>query len=473
MLEIDSPRSNRMHEERRELPGEMGVLSNGWPFYLKQSLTALFWGKLQLLLLFLPIAIIIEYGAPNQGAALACSMIALIPLAAGLGFITEQLALYTNETVGGLLNATFGNATELIISIAALANGDILLVQVSLLGSVLSNLLLVLGSSFIAGGLRTKAQRMNQTVVATNMAMLKVALAGVMLVTIIKASNSMPTNIPPYNIAPYNASAPASDPERHSELAISRGISLLAAFIYALFISFQIKTHKYLYDLVEAPRPDDPPRTKGRLCNCFRPKKPLATDSAGSDYAAQAEENPADVPKELEREDEDEDEDDEEKILGWFGGLFWLTVYTVFIAWMSEVLVGNLEGAAKDWGVPGVFIGVILVPIVGNAAEHTSALTVAYKDKIDLAVGIAVGSAVQISTFVVPLLVIIGWMIDKPMSLDFGIFQTTCLFVAIVAVSMSINDGVANYLKGCVLILIYVFIAICFYYHTDDPLTGA
>lgn len=110
MLEIDSPRATRMHEERRELPGEMGVLSNGWPYYLKQSLTALFVGKLQLLLLFLPIAIIIEYGAPNQGAALACSMLALIPLAAGLGFITEQLALYTNETVGGLLNATFGTS---------------------------------------------------------------------------------------------------------------------------------------------------------------------------------------------------------------------------------------------------------------------------------------------------------------------------------------------------------------------------
>jgi calcium/proton exchanger cax len=248
--------------------------------------------------------------------------VAIAPFAERLSFVTEQLAMYTNDTLGGLLNATFGNVTELIVSIFALRAGLYHIVQVNLLGSVLSNLLLVLGMALFFGGLKHETQTFNRNAASMNSSLLMLASMSVLFPTSLALSGQQL--------------------HEDSILLLSRVISMLLFLVYGAFLYFQLATHRHLFE-----------------------------------------------------GDEDEDGDDE-FVLGFYGALFWLGVITVIIAALSEVMVDAIEGAATSWGVPDIFIGVIVIPIVGNAAEHAAAVIFALKNKMDLALGIAVGSATQV-----------------------------------------------------------------------------
>mmetsp|Transcript_26346 Transcript_26346/g.63519 ORF Transcript_26346/g.63519 Transcript_26346/m.63519 type:complete len:425 (+) Transcript_26346:472-1746(+) len=348
--------------------------------------------KVNWLLIFMPFAMISKMADWGDGPTFLLSLLALIPQAQLLGLFTEQVALYTNDAIGGLLNATFGNLTELIISVLALRRGMLRIVQVSLLGSILSNCLLVLGSAFMLGGLRHSTQKFNTQMATTNSGLLMVSTMAMMLPAVLDAGEeSVPDG---------------------AVLAFSRFTSILLLFIYFLLMVFQIKTHRHL----------------------------------------------------LEEEDGGEEE---EQILTFKESIIWLAIDTLLISGFSEVLVGSIEGSAESWKVPKVFIGVIVIPIVGNAAEHASAVLVAMKGKMELALGIAFGSAVQIALFGVPVAVIVAWMMDKPLSLDFHVFESASVLTSVLAVGFLVGDGESNYLKGAMLVVAYIIVAAAFFVHKD------
>lgn len=350
--------------------------------------------RMNWLLLAMPFGIVSSAAGWSDGVSFVFALLALIPQAQLLGMVTEQLALYTNEAIGGLLNATFGNVPELIISIIALRKGMLRIVQVSLLGSILSNCLLVLGSAFLLGGIHHKTQKYNTQMQTTNSGLLMVAVMGLVL----------------------PASLDAADAERSATavLGMSRFASLMLLGIYGALIYFQLKTHRHLVE-----------------------------------------------------EDDDEDEE-EEKVLTFWQTIFWLAVDSIFIALFSEILVSSIEGAAASWNCPKIFIGVIVIPIVGNAAEHASAVLVAMRDKIELSLAIAIGSAIQIALFGIPLMVVAAWMIGQPLSLDFHVFETAATLTAAIAVGFVVSDGTGNYLKGVLLIVAYLIVAAGFFAHTDN-----
>lgn len=358
--------------------------------------------KLNIFLLFIPLATLSRTGQGwGDGWTFGMSLIAICPLAERLGFVTEQLAHFTNSTLGGLLNATFGNATELIVSIFALKAGLLRVVQLSLLGSILSNMLLVLGCAYLFGGTRFKEQTFNKDGVMMNFGLLLLSVMGLSLPAMLHFTHT----------------------ELHgtsSELALSRFAACILLVIYIAFLYFQLMTHRDLYE---------------------------------------------------EEESEDDDDDDEEEIvLTFWGGIGWLTVITVFISILSDYLVDAIEGASAQWDVSTAFISVILLPLVGNAAEHASAVMFAMKNKMDISLGVAIGSSTQIALFVVPLCVLLGWMFDRPLDLNLQVFETASLFVTVITVAFVSQDGKSNWLKGLTLVLAYVLLSASFFFHKDAQL---
>jgi len=334
----------------------------------------------------------------SPGVTFLLSLLAIAPFAERLSFVTEQLALHTSETLGGLLNATFGNVTELIVSLFALQRGLLRIVQVSLLGSILSNLLLVLGCAFFAGGVSYKRQSFNKTSCSVNSGLLVLSCMTLIMPCIIVATGE--------------------EGAESSALTVSRTVSVLLLLTYLCYIYFQLYSHTHLFN---------------------------------SD----------------EDEDDEDGDEDEEAILGVWGSIFWLAVITVFISLLSEYMVDALEGAAADWGVPDLFLGTIIIPIVGNAAEHAAAIIFAVKNKMELSLGIAVGSAVQIALFVVPLLVVTAWAVDIDLSLNMGVFETASLFCTIVLVGFVIQNGESNWLQGVMLVVAYCCVSAGFFVHVD------
>eukprot|EP00470_Lotharella_oceanica_P009610 CAMPEP_0170196244 /NCGR_PEP_ID=MMETSP0040_2-20121228/63432_1 /TAXON_ID=641309 /ORGANISM="Lotharella oceanica, Strain CCMP622" /LENGTH=222 /DNA_ID=CAMNT_0010445611 /DNA_START=24 /DNA_END=692 /DNA_ORIENTATION=- len=200
-----------------------------------------------------------------------------------------------------------------------------------------------------------------------------------------------------------------------SMLSFSRFTAILLLLVYGLLLYFQIKTHRHL---VEG--------------------------------------------------EEDDDDEEEETILTLKEAIIWLAIDTVLISVFSELLVGSVEGSAEAWGIPKVFIGMVVIPIVGNAAEHASAVLVAMKGKVELALGIAIGSAVQIALLGVPIAVVCAWMMNKPLSLDFHVFETASVLSSTLAVGFLVSDGEANYLKGAMLVVAYIIVSAGFFVHKDD-----
>jgi len=345
------------------------------------------------MLISIPFAFASYYTPWSPIATFILTMLGIIPLAKLLGTATEELALRTSETVGGLLNATFGNAVELIVSIIALSKGTITLVQTSLLGSILSNILLVMGMSFLFGGIKHKTQTFNRTASLTSSSLLFMSVMGLII---------------PATFSVYRG-------DLDKTLAISRITAIVLLIIYISYLSFQLKTHKELYE------------DEGAL---------------------------------------HEDEDEEVPILPLWAALVLLAGVTVLVALLADYLVDAInEVVAQHPGkISLTFIGIILVPIVGNAAEHVTAVTVAMKNKMDLSLGVALGSSIQIALLVIPLLVILGWIIDQPMTLDFDPFSTVVLFITVIIVNVIISDGSSNWLEGAMLMATYIVIAAAFAY---------
>merc|ERR1711871_1855959 len=371
----------------------VGLLESSWGTYLSTSLTQLFLTRsMNILLFFVPVAIVAVYLDAPEGWIFLFAFLGLCPLAERISFVTEDLAKYTNDTLGGLLNATFGNITEVIICYYALSAGYLRVVQLSMLGSVFSNCLLVLGCAFGVGGYVHPEQRFNTQAATANASLLLLSVMSLLMPAVLHATgDSSPDDI----------------------LAISRVTAIMMMCVYGALIYFQLKSHRHIFEGGEDEDDDDPP------------------------------------------------------VLGFKGALFWMAIITIFIAILSEFLVKAIEGAATKWHIPVLFIATILLPIVGNAAEHAAAIIFAYRNKMEIALGIAVGSATQISIFVIPLCVIIGWLMGQPMNLDFHPFETAMTFIVVVLVAFVIHDGTANYLKGLMLLTGYCMLGAGIWVHKD------
>ncbi|XP_058109078.1 vacuolar cation/proton exchanger 3-like isoform X2 [Magnolia sinica] len=355
--------------------------------------------KLSILFPAIPLSIIAHYCNFGRPWVFALSLLGLTPLAERVSFLTEQIAFYTGPTVGGLLNATCGNVTELIIALFALCQGKIEVVKCSLLGSVLSNLLLVLGTSLFCGGLANlrQEQRYDRKQADVNTSLLLVGLLCHMLPLMFKYAAS---------------NAPLMGDQT---LQLSRASCIIMLIAYIAYLFFQLKTHRQLF---EAQEEDD---------------------------------------------DSDDVVSDEEPVIGFTSAFAWLAGMAAVIALLSEYVVGTIEDASESWGLSVSFISIILLPIVGNAAEHAGAIIFAFKNKLDISLGVALGSATQIAMFVVPSSVIVAWIMGIRMDLDFNLLETGSFFIAVLLTAFTLQDGTSHYLKGLVLLLCYVVIGACFF----------
>lgn len=285
------------------------------------------------------------------------------------------------------------------VSIIALRNNEIRIVQASMLGSILSNILLVLGCCFIAGGVRYKEQSFNSTVASTMSSLMTVASASLIIPATLYAVMS------------------GDDGSDDNIMVLSRGTSIILLLIYISYLFFQLKTHSDLFDDAEAQ----------------------------------------------------ESEDESATLLGpWAAGVV-LVLVTVLVAVCAEFLVDSIDAIVTKAHISKTFIGLILIPIVGNAAEHVTAVIVAYKNKMDLAIGVAIGSSLQIALFVTPFLVVLGWIINRPMTLHFETFETVSFFLSSLVVVLLIQDGKSNYLEGLLCLGMYIIIALAFYVLPDNP----
>ncbi|XP_051130399.1 vacuolar cation/proton exchanger 3-like isoform X2 [Andrographis paniculata] len=361
--------------------------------------------KLCALFVAIPFAIFAQYRGFGSPWVFAFSLLGLAPLAERLSFLTEKIALYTGPTVGGLLNATCGNVTELIIAILALVKNNVELVKYSLLGSILSNLLLVLGSSLFCGGIAnlSKEQKFNRKQADANSMLLLLGLI--------------------CNVLPLMCKLAAKSPESTAAMALqlSRVNSVILLMAYAAYLIFQLRTHKQSFE----------PQKNG--------------------------------------EDQDEDESlsgDESPVIGFWSAFIWLVLMTAVVALLSEYLVATIEAVSDSWGLSVSFISVVLLPISGNATEHAAAIIFAFKNKLDITLGVALGSATQISMLVMPLTVLISWMIGVRMGMDLSILETSVLGLSIVLTTFTLQDGTSHYLKGVVLMLCYIAIGTCFFFFT-------
>lgn len=342
------------------------------------------------LLALVPVTLVLEFGGiGGHSLVFVSSALAMIPLAALLGRATEEVAVYTGSKVGALLNATFGNAAELIITVIALREGLVNVVKASIAGSIIGNILVVLGMALLLGGLKNGTQRFDARTAGTNATMMVLAI--------------ITLTIP----AVFALGSPEHHPTHEDIEFLSDGVAIILIVTYALYL---------LYSLREKSPGEVEQETHGPATMSLRIAVALMVGS------------------------------------------------TLAIVVMSEVLVGAIEPTAEDWGLTELFIGVMLVPLVGNIAEHLVAVQMAYANKVDLALGIALGSGLQIAIFVAPVLVLVSRFVGpEPMTLVFNSFELIALIAgALIAVLVSM-DGRSNWLEGAELIALYLILGIAFF----------
>ncbi len=360
--------------------------------------------SLDWLLLFVPVAIFFKltHGAPTTLFITAC--LAVIPLAGWMGRATEHLAEKVGEGIGGLLNATFGNAAELIIALIALKAGLFGVVKASLTGSIIGNMLLVMGLSFFAGGLKFPQQRFNRTAARSSVTTLLLAAIALVIPSIF-----------------HRVAADSGKWTPKLEQNLSLGIAAVLFATYIATLLFSLKTHKQLF--------------VGEAKN-----QPLPLSEAGGE------------PEEIHEE--------------WSlqRSIITLLIATIFVALMSEFLVGSVEAARKSLGLTEVFVGVIVVAIIGNAAEHSSAVMAALKNKMDLSIGIAIGSSVQIALFVAPVLIFASYLFGTPMDMEFSIPEISAVIISVVIAGQIAGDGESNWLEGIQLLAVYIVLGILFFF---------
>ena len=352
--------------------------------------------SLSWLLLIVPIAIVLRFwpGAENSTALFICSAIGIIPLAGLMGRATEALAARMGEGAGGLLNATFGNAAELIIAVIALSKGLSGVVKASIAGSIIGNILLVLGLSILCGGTKYSEQRFNRTGARTSVISLSLAAIALIIPTVFHmAAERSPSGWSPI-----------------MEQRLSLAIALVLFITYFCVLGFSLKTHRHFFQGTES---------------------------------------------EL-----------EEKDASWSRGkaILVLLVATGFVALLSEFLVGTIESIRATFGISETFVGIIVVAIIGNAAEHSTAILMALKNKMDLSVGIAIGSSLQIALFVAPLLLFVSYLFGKPMNLEFSRPEVFAVVASVYILFQISGDGETNWIEGVQLLSVYVILGILFFY---------
>jgi Ca2+:H+ antiporter len=357
---------------------------------------------LRVLLVFVPLAAVadgLDWGAT---AVFACSALAIVPLAGLLGHATESLAARLGAGVGGLLNATFGNAAELIIALAALQKGLQDVVKASLTGSIIGNVLLVLGLAMLAGGIGRERQRFDRAAAAVGSTLLALATIGLVIPAVFHFVLE--------NAVRHDGLTVARETLLEHELSVEIAVVLFAT--YLLHLVFSLVTHRHLYAGQQLEEPSTPPPATGSRAAVVR-----------------------------------------------------LLVATALIAWMSELLAGAVEEASHALGLTEVFVGVIVVAIVGNAAEHSTAVLVARKNQVDLAMNIAIGSSIQIALLVAPLLVFVSHVLGPaPMDLRFTVFEVVAIGIAMFVVNLVAQDGESNWLEGALLVAVYAVLGLAFFF---------
>lgn len=345
------------------------------------------------LLVFVPVTVGLEIaGHEHYLLIFITSALAILPLAGWMGRATEQLAERMGEGVGGLLNATFGNAAELIIALAALHAGLYDVVKASIVGSIVGNILLVLGAAMLAGGLRRPEQHFNPAGARSQGTMLTLAAIALILPAAFRAADN-------------------ATPASLGRLSVSIAVVLL--FAYLLNLVFALVTHPALFAGSHSPDEAKAPSSASRAA-CI------------------------------------------------------LAAATVGIAWMSEIMVGAIEPAAHQLGLSNVFVGVFVIAIMGNAAEHATAVSAALKDRMDLSLSIAIGSSVQVALFVAPVLVLASLFIGPaPMDLAFPPGLVLMVLLAVLITGQVAGDGRSDWLKGAQLLIVYLVLALTFFFLPD------
>ncbi|MDQ6623654.1 MAG: calcium/proton exchanger [Verrucomicrobiota bacterium] len=344
----------------------------------------------------MPIALVVRFwpGAENATLLFVCAALGIVPVAGWIGRATEALAARSGEGVGGLLNATFGNAAELIIAGIALSRGLTSVVKASITGSIIGNILLVLGISVLAGGTRYKEQRFNRTAAHTSVISLSLAAIALIIPTVFHlAANASPSGWSPV-----------------MEQRLSLVIAVVLFLTYFCILSFSLRTHKHFFRSAEGE---------------FEAKG--VHWSAGKATAI---------------------------LLG----------ATAVVALLSEFLVGSIESVRASLGMTEVFVGVVIVAIIGNAAEHSTAVIMAMKNKMDLSVGIAIGSSLQIALFVAPILVFLSYAFGRPMDLEFSLPEIFAVVASIYILFQIVGDGETNWIEGIQLLSVYVILGVLFFY---------
>ena len=410
---------------------------------MSQIRATLFNSWINVLLIASPVGIALHFAEVNPVAVFTVNFIAIIPLAAMLSYATEEIALRTGEIIGGLLNASFGNAVELIVSIIALCKDQVLIVQTSLIGSMLSNLLLVLGMCFFFGGINRMEQNFNMTVAQTAASLLFLAVGSLLIPTAFdefaRIGDQSQANGDPSHPKPHVAD-------------LSRGTAILLLIVYGCYLFFQLKSHTKMFN--ESGEKTETRNVGEKFKSAVIPQRMRRRTS--HERAADRE--------------ADDDDETEEPQLSVLVAILTLAVSTVLVALNAEFLVDAINAVTCGGAISKTFVGLILLPIVGNAAEHATAVTVAIKDKMDLAIGVAVGSSMQIALLVLPLVVVLGWIIGKEdMTLFFDGFQITVLFVAVLLVNYLIQDGKSHWLEGVLLMTLYIIIAVAAWFCKFSP----
>ncbi|HYN85496.1 MAG TPA: calcium/proton exchanger [Pyrinomonadaceae bacterium] len=379
--------------------------------------------RLDWLLIFVPIAAALRFvpALENPTALFVVSCLAIIPLAGWMGRATEHLAEHLGQGVGGLLNATFGNAAELIIALFALSKGLTGVVKASITGSIIGNILLVLGLSFLAGGIKFRRQEFNRVAAGVSATALTLGAIALVIPTVFHQAAAL---------VPVAQGGWTQEKEQGLSLAIA--VVLFAT--YALTLVFTLVTHRELFGADET--------------------KAVAREAGEERTRMEAEEGghaPWSVKKSV--------------------GI--LLGATAFVALISEFLVGAIEDARGSLGLTEVFVGVIVVAIIGNAAEHSSAILMAYRNKMDIAIGIAVGSSLQIALFVAPLLIFASYLFGRPMDLEFTVPEVVAVVASIIIVEQISSDGESNWIEGLQLLSVYAVLAVLFYFLPDaHPAVG-
>lgn len=387
-------------------------LHQRYPFHKQHPMlirNLIFYG----LLIFVPLSIAAHYLGWGELTVFVMAGLAIVPLAGWMGTATEEIAVVLGPSWGGLLNATFGNATELIIALIALNEGLVGVVKSSIVGSIVSNLLLVLGLAMLLGGIKYKEQDFQPIIARVNASAMNLAVIAILLPSAVGFTTEM---IPETTLQ-----------------TLSDAVAIVLIGVYALTLLFSMKTHTYLYDAGTAEMEQsiaDPP----------------STDTPSAIEESQTEHLP--------------------NLKLWIPVL---VLATLTVAAESELLVEALEPATKEIGLSPLFTGVIVLPIIGNAAEHATAVTVAMKNKMDLSVSVAVGSSMQIALFVAPILVLAGWVWGQPMDLSFGALELVAVVVSVLITNSISSDGRSNWLEGILLLATYTILGLAFYF---QPMVG-